>query len=724
VKILKIGIAVALLVLAVVLPAVPYMHRDYIVIGQIQIPRDQALYVIAGIGGAIVGSWNPWGTADFGFWFMYLPLSIANPLTNTLLPIILEKVEIVNATAIRLYIRPEARWSDGTPITSRDVAFASYLTTQVFYGGPPGCWGFTLYEESPKTVLAIKQISWSLVNATVPKKLIDYVKTVGNFVEIAEEGPDYYVVTFNVTWSNTFDYIGCLQTLPMPAHIIEPIYNQGGADAVRAWANNEIGRQVVSGPYHVIYYDGTTVVLERIDDWWGKDIFGLPKPKYIVGIIYRDNPTAALALQAGDVDWASIFTPNVDQMFPYGVGTWFKKPPFFTFEGPIMLGINLRNPPLDNPLVRKAIAYAIPYRDIIEKAYSNYSVQAPISGINDYFPQFARYVDRDLCQEYWGTPDCRIKTDLTKATQLLDQAGLRDVNGDGWRDLPDGTPFTITCSVPFGWTDWMAACDMIVGNLQRIGINAKTFFPDYSVWWNNINNGQFDLVLMWTWGLFPDQLFNGIYGWLVWWWASITGYNVSLFQPIFYQGIYTPDINEKIAVARMLQRIWFEDLPAIPLFFAAHWYEHNTKMWTGFPNEDNPWWWPVTTYAWASGSLPLLFGIVRRGEVQTIPQWLKPENQISVDKYFNAVAQALMGITVTPTETPATTTPVQTPIAALTTTVTVVQTVTSTATFTSLATATSTTTVPAIDWATTAGVGVVLLVVGFAVGYLIKKPRK
>jgi len=62
--------------------------------------------------------------------------------------------------------------------------------------------GFTLYEESPKTVLAIKQISWSLANATVPEKLINYVKIVENFVEMVEEDPDYYIVTFNVTWSN------------------------------------------------------------------------------------------------------------------------------------------------------------------------------------------------------------------------------------------------------------------------------------------------------------------------------------------------------------------------------------------------------------------------------------------------------------------------------------------------------------------------------------------
>jgi len=56
----------------------------------------------------------------------------------------------------------------------------------------------------------------------------------------------------------------------------------------------------------------------------------------------------------------------------------------------------MRKPPLGNLLIRKAIAYTIPYRDIIEKAHPNYSVQAPISGINDYFPQLAQYVDQVL----------------------------------------------------------------------------------------------------------------------------------------------------------------------------------------------------------------------------------------------------------------------------------------------------------------------------------------
>ena len=33
--------------------------------------------------------------------------------------------------------------------------------------------------------------------------------------------------------------------------------------------------------------------------------------------------------------------------------------------------------------------------------------------------------------------------DPERAKQLLDKVGLKDVNGDGWREMPDGSPLQL-----------------------------------------------------------------------------------------------------------------------------------------------------------------------------------------------------------------------------------------------------------------------------------------
>ncbi|MEM2513424.1 MAG: ABC transporter substrate-binding protein [Candidatus Bathyarchaeia archaeon] len=93
----------------------------------------------------------------------------------------------------------------------------------------------------------------------------------------------------------------------------------------------------------------------------------------------------------------------------------------------------------------------------------------------------------------------KFEFNLDKAKKILDDAGIIDRNGDGVRELPDGTklgPFTI--QVPYGWTDWMMMCDMISENLNKIGVAISTEFPDFSIWWQRLMDKDWDLVIGWA----------------------------------------------------------------------------------------------------------------------------------------------------------------------------------------------------------------------------------
>jgi len=716
------------------------------------LPRDQTLYVVADVGGAYVGAFNPWGTADRGtYGLLYLPLFYYDAINDNFIPVLAKSVELVSPYEMIIRLRDEARWSDGTPITADDVIFTNYLVTQVLYYGPPACWGFSLEKIDNKTIRAVKSVGWSLYEAATPQTIIDDVKKLPNVVNITQQG-NSYIVTFNVTWSNTYDYLGCLQMIPFPAHIIKPIFEQGGTDALRQWRNDN---PVYSGPWRVKEVSASYIIYERDDNWWGKDIFGLPKPKYIALIAYRDNPTANLALQTGDVDWGAMYIPRVWEMFSYGVGTWFKHHPYYLDDGIGPLYINVAKPPLNNSLVRKAIAYAIPYKEIISRVWMNYTKQMSAIFANDLFPQGAKYVNaiKDICVTYWGTEDCRIPTDLDKAKQLLDQAGIIDKNGDGWRDLPDGTPFKLTCSVPYGWTDNMMACTMIVENLRKIGINAETYFPDYSTWWGLISQGAYDLVMGWDGGTDFANPFANLAGMFFNWYGFSAAVSNAMQNyvttPLLWGMLYYVDENVKIQFLRVFAKLYFETMYVIPLWYGTHWYEYNTKYWVGFPDETNPYFFPAAPWAWPGGPLFIIpFAIAKAGETPTLPAWLRPENRLSRADLWSKVVKAYLGIAQT-TTAPATTTTITSPspttspttttapaTTTLTTTITP-QTITTTATITitqtitvtspttvqvsSVTSVTTTVTQTVTEWTTPIVLGVVLLVIGFIVGYLIKR---
>jgi len=58
---------------------------------------------------------------------------------------IAERFEFIDPQTLRVYIRPEARWSDGNPITAQDVEYTYYVTQQVKLGPGTGCWDYVEY---------------------------------------------------------------------------------------------------------------------------------------------------------------------------------------------------------------------------------------------------------------------------------------------------------------------------------------------------------------------------------------------------------------------------------------------------------------------------------------------------------------------------------------------------------------------------------------------------
>jgi peptide/nickel transport system substrate-binding protein len=81
-----------------------------------------------------------------------------------------------------------------------------------------------------------------------------------------------------------------------------------------------------------------------------------------------------------------------------------------TSNNEIAVTMNSKNPPLNNPLVRQALSYAVPYDDILTNIFHGFA--APLHSYSA--PQFPGY----------DTTFWTYKTDLAKARQLLQQANV------------------------------------------------------------------------------------------------------------------------------------------------------------------------------------------------------------------------------------------------------------------------------------------------------------
>jgi peptide/nickel transport system substrate-binding protein len=666
---------------AVLLIAVSLMiiSQFYVVQGQ-QIPREDTVFMI-GVEWGTIRNMNPYSGNPTPLWgFAYLPLFTYSALKDVWIPTIAERYEFVDPRTIRIYIRAEATWSDGTPITAYDVEYTYYVTQQVGVGPGAGCGDY-----------------------------VEYMKAVGDkVVEARIKDPP----------RNYYSFLSCaLNFWPLPKHVIQPIFEKGGKDAITKWDNVDPATQVVSGPYKIYYHSPSDrIILARFDNWWGSKIFGIPAPKYIAHLLYADNPAANAALEAGDADWAGTFIPEVWKLQAKGIYTWYKNAPYYVGSGVNFLYLNLKRPEYQNPAVRKAIAYALPYKDMLEKAYFGYSPQATAVAVNDLIPAYKKYLNSTLCTAYGLTPDCKFQTNIEKAKEILKEAGV------------DPSKIHIEIATPSGWTDWNMMSAMIAETLRQIGFDASAPTPDFSVWWDSLTKGTYYAVIGWDGGIGFDHPW-GVYrnvmdprlSFPTGNWEGYNNTEVIQYIDAIPQLMAKPE--EQLKLISKLQEIFLRDLPAIPLFYGAHWYAYNTKYWVGWPNNDNPWWWPAAP--WDTQSWPLPFGLAKSGQTPKVPEWIA-KLEIPTSKIIRDLMQISMPTTTTP---PATTAPP--PTTAMTTTVTttvvvpttIVSTVVSTVSSVSTATMTATTTVTqrVTEWATTIAIAIALLIIGFAIGWITKR---
>lgn len=103
--------------------------------GQVALPREETLCVVAQLGGPVT-TWNlysaqtTWGTEQI----LYIPAFLHDPGKGAWLTLFAEGYHFVDGKTIRIKIRNEAKWSDGAPITAQDFVYTFELTKKLGIG--------------------------------------------------------------------------------------------------------------------------------------------------------------------------------------------------------------------------------------------------------------------------------------------------------------------------------------------------------------------------------------------------------------------------------------------------------------------------------------------------------------------------------------------------------------------------------------------------------------
>lgn len=514
--------------------------------------RKETLYT-SGTQWGPPSSWNPWNGGGYAMGtigLVYETLYIYDPLADKFTPwLASEDMNWIDATTLQIKLRDGLTWSDGSPLTADDVKFT-----------------YELADPNGKVKAGLNFAGLWAFLSSVDK--VDDLTVNFKF----KENPAYQEVGFYL-W----------QTPIVPA----AIWSKMDVKDVTGGANEAA---VGSGPYKFESHDQDRQVLVRDDNWWGIKAFNkTPGPKRIVDIVNGSNNVALGLVLQGGLDLSNNFLPGVATLVKggYGVQTYYKEAPYMLSANVAALIINEQVKPLDDVNFRKALAYAIDLEDIVVNDYTGIVKAADPTGL---LPIWDKYVDKEQVAALGWTYD------PAKAKSILAAAGYKDTDGDTFVESPTGEKIALKVTCPSGWTDWMAAIQIISKNAKAVGMNIEPEYPDYGPWRDAQLKGTFELSLQnesqmssTPWSYYKWVFQNPIENIATAQYGNYGRYeNKEAFELVNQLNQVKVGDDEAIkAIASKLQKITMTELPTIPLWYNGLWSQVSNAVWTNWPSSED-----------------------------------------------------------------------------------------------------------------------------------------
>src|ERR1700743_947690 len=337
--------------------------------------------------------------------------------------------------------------------------------------------GAKYHDGAPVTA---KDVKWSL----------DRSVTVGGFPTVQMKAgslssPEQFVLVDDNTVRVDFAKKDRL-TLPDLAVIVPSVFNsellKKKATEKDPWAldftkSNTAG----SGAYKVTSWKpGVEVVYERHEDWVGGK---LPQLKKVIWRTVPSQGNRRALMERGDADISfDLSSKDTSEMKKDGKLVIISNP---IGNGMYSVDLNVKNPPFDNPKVRQAIAYALPYQKIMDAAM--FGLANPLFG----------GASNTVTDTTWPAKT-GYANDLAKAKALMAESGASDIETTisydlGTADISE--PISVLVQEALGQIGIKTSINKVPGANWRSEMAKKTMplmvnffsgwldYPEYFFFW-------------------------------------------------------------------------------------------------------------------------------------------------------------------------------------------------------------------------------------------------
>jgi len=429
------------------------------------------------------------------------------------------------------HTQPNAKWSDGKPLTATDVAW-TYNTILKFQNGPTA--------NSAGYVAHMKSVT--APNATTV--VLTYTRPVANVLSQVQQVPI------------------------LPEHIWAQ-YATGNGKALMRFSND--APIVSGGPFILEKYTPKQIALfKRNPDFYG------PKP-HIDGFglqFFATTDAMITALKSHQLDGAEMVPPTSVATLK---AAHFIVPtvPSYTFDD-FIINSNPQqqasHKELLNPLLRQAFDTAIDRQAIVKTSLLGYgaagsSIIGPATG-------------------HWYNPAIKPASfDLARANQLLDQAGYK-MGPNGLR-IANGHPMSYTVIIPTTIAEnWgQRSFQIIQADFQKVGVKLNEKTLDDTAAYDAIlaNHYKNFEISMWDWGPLPDPDFMlsvlTCGSWNVW---NDTGYCNKSYDSLYQAQSAAMNVAKRQQIIYQMQQMAAATRMYLVLDYPDNIEAHSTA-WTDLP---------------------------------------------------------------------------------------------------------------------------------------------
>jgi len=449
---------------------------------------------------------GPFSNSEMGtvFWpLVYDQLWVMGPGPDYApLPALATHWETDDYQTWRFYLRQDAKFHDGKPVTAEDVAFT--------------LWYLSLHPQ------------WSfLSNSFEEKKDIKVI--------------DKYTVEFKMShpWPGKYppaDYLPML-----PKHIWEPHKRKVGK-----FSNDEA---IGSGPFKLKEFKaGQYIWMVKNEEWWGAK----PQVDEVVFRGYGSGDAMRMAMKKGEFEFFGY-----DGISPLAVNAYKKIENVKLAISPGLplnrVTFNLhKETAVKDKAFRKAFMHAIDRDRIFKLVYNGYVEPAD------------SFIYRELDEYNPNLPKYEYNPEL--ARKMLADAGYKDTDGDGILNDKKGKNIVLEFMAPSDWPGEVKTIRLIAEQVKEVGIGIKEKIVDLDTYYEFVyipEEDEFDLAMSssepgpngsWIWE-YVRSPGSGGKGW------NQSYYTNPEMDATILKYVSESDPDKRKAYAFRLQEIMAEDLP-------------------------------------------------------------------------------------------------------------------------------------------------------------------